>query len=102
MCMYHRYDLFEDPVVAADGNTYERSAIEAMLAPGTQRSPLTNEPLANTSLTPCRQIKRMCEAYKASSAAVGTRKRARFAIRPPPEDSVSRVLDQLQGVGPVQ
>lgn len=40
-----------DPVVAADGYTYERSAIELWL--GKRRtSPLTNLPLPSGSLTP--------------------------------------------------
>ena len=34
-----------DPVVASDGNTYERSAIEAILRSATPLSPLTREPL---------------------------------------------------------
>ena len=38
-------ELFEDPVVAADGHTYERSAIVAWLAKK-NTSPMTNEPLA--------------------------------------------------------
>lgn len=96
------YDIFEDPVVAADGNTYERSAIEAMFATGNNRSPLTNQVLANTTLTPCRQLKRMSESYRASMQLVASRKRARFEAMHPPEESVSRVLDELQGVGAVE
>lgn len=38
-------ELFEDPVVAADGHTYERSAILAWLSKH-DTSPMTNEPLA--------------------------------------------------------
>lgn len=73
-----------------------------MLATGNRRSPLTNEALANTTLTPCRQLKRMCDVHRASLESIGTRKRARFATMHPPEESVSRVLDELQGAGPVQ
>ncbi len=41
----------EDPVVAGDGYTYERSAIEAWLGKhGT--SPMTHKPLANRELVP--------------------------------------------------
>lgn len=60
-----------EPVVAADGFTYERSAIEAWrqasearaaaagLDPATApvRSPLTNEPLAHATLTPNRFVR---------------------------------------------
>eukprot|EP01103_Thecamoeba_quadrilineata_P018955 TRINITY_DN7494_c0_g1_i1.p1 TRINITY_DN7494_c0_g1~~TRINITY_DN7494_c0_g1_i1.p1 ORF type:complete len:246 (-),score=20.27 TRINITY_DN7494_c0_g1_i1:126-863(-) len=47
-------DVYVDPVVAADGNTYERKAIEEwfQLSGHNPRSPLTNEPLPHTSLTP--------------------------------------------------
>ena len=73
-----------------------------MFATGNRRSPLTNEALANTSLTPCRQIKKLCDSYRTSMQSVGTRKRARFATAHPPEESVSRVLDELQGAALVQ
>eukprot|EP01103_Thecamoeba_quadrilineata_P018118 TRINITY_DN6734_c0_g1_i1.p1 TRINITY_DN6734_c0_g1~~TRINITY_DN6734_c0_g1_i1.p1 ORF type:complete len:222 (+),score=13.21 TRINITY_DN6734_c0_g1_i1:2-667(+) len=47
-------DVYSDPVIAADGNTYERRAIEEWFqqSESNPRSPLTNEPLQNTSLTP--------------------------------------------------
>ena len=35
-------EIMSDPVVAADGRTYERSAIEDWLSTGKQTSPLTN------------------------------------------------------------
>lgn len=45
----------EDPVVAADGNTYERSEITAWFQVK-RTSPLTNLPVENTRLTPNRVI----------------------------------------------
>jgi len=91
------FDLFEDPVVAADGNTYERSAIEAMFAFGNNRSPLTNEPLASTQLTPCRQLKKLCDAQRMAGAYIGTRKRIFFGSLELPDESVSKVLDEWPG-----
>jgi hypothetical protein len=41
----------EDPVVAADGYTYERDAIAGWLAKS-GRSPMTNETLASPALIP--------------------------------------------------
>ncbi|GAB4819659.1 hypothetical protein N2152v2_006705 [Parachlorella kessleri] len=38
----------QDPVVAADGWTYERSALEAYLAAGSNTSPVTGQPLGST------------------------------------------------------
>jgi serine/threonine protein kinase len=46
----------EDPVMAADGNSYERRAIVRWLR-GSDRSPCTNEVLHNETLTPNRQLK---------------------------------------------
>jgi len=40
-----------DPVIAADGYTYERSAIEAWLRKK-QSSPMTNAPLEHLNLIP--------------------------------------------------
>lgn len=42
-------ELFEDPVIASDGYTYERSAIEDWISRG-KRSPMTNQPLQNSVL----------------------------------------------------
>lgn len=44
-------ELFKDPVIASDGFTYERSAIEDWIS-RKRTSPMTNEPLIHTLLTP--------------------------------------------------
>lgn len=46
--------FFSDPVVAADGQTYEREAIEKWFARNTNPvlSPSTNEPLKSKTLVP--------------------------------------------------
>jgi hypothetical protein len=49
-------DLMIDPVVAADGFTYERQAIEGWLQQH-DTSPKTNEPLGNQQLTPNTTLK---------------------------------------------
>ena len=43
-------DLFENPVIAADGHTYSRSGIERWFREGKTTSPLTNKPLDNLEL----------------------------------------------------
>mmetsp|Transcript_14225 Transcript_14225/g.35936 ORF Transcript_14225/g.35936 Transcript_14225/m.35936 type:complete len:872 (-) Transcript_14225:361-2976(-) len=45
-------ELMENPVVAADGYSYEGSAIEEWLRSGHSSSPMTNAPLAHQQLTP--------------------------------------------------
>ena len=56
------HQLMADPVVAADGHTYEREAIEQWLqhqqAHGKPlTSPKTNEPLAHSHLIPNHQLR---------------------------------------------
>lgn len=46
-----------DPVMAADGFVYERSAIARHLTTVGPRSPLTNAPLAHLSLLPCHTLR---------------------------------------------
>lgn len=46
------HEVMEDPVVAADGASYERRYIEEWFRLGNRSSPVTNLALANRSLTP--------------------------------------------------
>jgi hypothetical protein len=55
--------FFKDPVITADGHTYERSWIEAWLARGNTSSPLTNLPLAHTTLTPNIALRNAIEEF---------------------------------------
>jgi hypothetical protein len=50
-------DIMKDPVMAADGFSYERVAIEQWLATGTGTSPKTNELLENEKLLPNKALK---------------------------------------------
>ncbi|XP_072020781.1 WD repeat, SAM and U-box domain-containing protein 1-like [Amphiura filiformis] len=50
-------EIMRDPVIAADGYSYERSSIESWLRGGTNTSPMTNAPLTSNHLTPNRSLK---------------------------------------------
>ena len=50
-------EIFIDPVIAEDGITYERSAIESHFNSGNNRSPMTNDNLSNFNLIPNTTIK---------------------------------------------
>lgn len=52
-----------DPVVAADGHTYERACIEQWFSTGNTTSPYTNEPLANTHVNPNHFAKSMISSF---------------------------------------
>ena len=57
-------DVMSDPVITADGMTYERRAIEAWFAQGNRTSPLTGLTLASTSLTPNYALRSAIEALR--------------------------------------
>lgn len=56
-------EIFEDPVVAADGFTYERSAIIQWIR-GSTNSPMTNMPLDHLSLTPSHALRSAIVEWK--------------------------------------
>merc|ERR1711998_274958 len=54
---------FVDPVVACDGNVYDRAAIQQWFDNNHRVSPMTNEPLNDTTLIPCRNMKTIARAF---------------------------------------
>ena len=56
--------LMIDPVFAADGHTYERSAIQHWFDIGNSRSPTSNEELPNKSLIPNHTQRKMIEKHR--------------------------------------
>lgn len=63
-------ELLEDPVVAADGFTYSRTAIGRWLRCRRRTSPMTNAPLAHKYLTPNNAIRSMVLAWRATLGEV--------------------------------
>ena len=64
------YGVMVDPVMAADGTTFDRFAIEAWFVKGKDTNPLTGEKLANTNLIPNKILKSQIEWHIAQTAAV--------------------------------
>ena len=56
-------DFMNDPVVAADGYSYERQAIVKWIENGKTTSPMTNEPLTNLTLIPNRTLGLLIKKY---------------------------------------
>jgi hypothetical protein len=52
-------EILVDPVIAADGSTYERATLEARISEGNLTSPATGEPLQHTHLTPDNSLKKL-------------------------------------------
>ena len=50
-------EIYEDPVMAADGFSYERREIENWFARGKRTSPKTNEELPHVMLVPNREVR---------------------------------------------
>lgn len=61
--------LMRDPVVAADGHSYERREIERHFASGSRVSPVEGDALSGTGLIPNRNLKN--EIERAMAAALG-------------------------------
>ena len=56
-----------DPVIAADGFTYERAALESWLARGKSASPMTGAPLPTLWLTPNLAVRAAVDILKQST-----------------------------------
>ena len=64
----HAQEIMRDPVVCADGYSYERAAIEEWLAKHSS-SPVTNEPLPHKLVIPNHSVRDVVQEY-ASRAMV--------------------------------
>ena len=51
-------EIMDDPVIALDGNSYERVFITQWFQRGRVASPLTNQPLGSTHLVPNRNLRK--------------------------------------------
>ncbi|KAK3746970.1 hypothetical protein QZH41_002523 [Actinostola sp. cb2023] len=56
-------EVMIDPVIASDGFSYERNAIESWLRSGRLTSPMSNAPLRNSTLTPNRMLKNLINRH---------------------------------------
>lgn len=63
-------EVMREPVIAADGHTYEKTAMERWLAGGHRTSPKTNLPLAHTTLTPNRALRSAIETYTSAMPTI--------------------------------
>ena len=61
-------EVMRDPVMAADGQTYERAEIEKWFAKGNRTSPLTGAELPSTVLMPNIALRKAIEAIRESAA----------------------------------
>ena len=62
-------ELMADPVIAADGHSYERAEIEKWFATGKQTSPMTNSAMASQTLTANHGLKSQIKEWQGRSNA---------------------------------
>lgn len=62
-------EIMREPVMAADGYSYERSAIEHWFGTGARSSPMTNDAMASTALTPNRVLRSQISEWQGRSNA---------------------------------
>ncbi len=64
LCTHLLQDIMTDPVVAADGITYERRDIQGWLDKGKPDSPWTRKPLDTQGLTPNLLVLQLIKQFK--------------------------------------
>ena len=80
------HEMMLDPVMCADGFTYERAAIQQWFETGQDRSPMTNKPLEHQHMIPNGALREIIEAHgqlhqEASSATHQSMGRTRCSNR---------------------
>lgn len=63
LCCPITHDIMRDPVVAADGHSYERAAISCWLWTGKRTSPVTNLPMSSVVLVPNHSLRRVARLH---------------------------------------
>eukprot|EP00210_Caulerpa_lentillifera_P006927 g6623.t1 len=67
VCCPITFTIMEDPVIASDGHTYERRAIEQWLK-NKRESPVTRQPLTSSSLIPNLAVKHLIDHYEGKNS----------------------------------
>lgn len=67
--------VFTDPVIASDGQSYERAAIEQWLDTGHTTSPATNRRLPDRKLVPNHALRSAAAAYTEATRAAAEGRR---------------------------
>jgi hypothetical protein len=86
------YDEMKDPVVASDGHSYERSAIEEILRGPHPLSPLTRATLG-TTLVPNLNLRRRIEEHEAELDRMAEQMAARLASAVAGAESAANAKD---------
>ena len=90
------YDIMDDPVICADGHTYNRSSIEHWFQLGNNLSPLTGLPLDNLQLIPNIALRNVIYQYfpNLSTSSSSTVSRTTTTPRSPQTHNHHKLLFQ--------
>jgi mitogen-activated protein kinase kinase kinase len=91
-------DAFDDPVVARDGHTYSRAAIERHFTER-QTSPMTNERLESTQLLPNHTLRKSIEEWRGKQPMVVDPQRIRVTEEVLGQGSFGRVVAGTLNIG---
>jgi mitogen-activated protein kinase kinase kinase len=91
-------DAFDDPVVARDGHTYSRAAIERHFTVR-QTSPMTNERLESTQLLPNHTLRKSIEEWRGKQPMVVDPQRIRVTEEVLGQGSFGRVVAGTLNIG---
>ncbi|CAM8967371.1 unnamed protein product [Rhodiola kirilowii] len=86
-------ELMKDPVIVSTGQTYEHSCIEKWLEAGHSTCPKTQQPLANTTLTPNYVLRSLIAQW---CEANGIEPPKRPGIPPPSKTSASTLAERTK------
>jgi len=63
------YEIMNDPVIAADGHTYERSSVQSWFAKGNMRSPKTGADMTTTTMFPNHSLRSRIMEWRENAIA---------------------------------
>jgi hypothetical protein len=86
-----------DPVMAADGHSYDRAQIEGWFATGKRTSPMTNDEMEDQVLRPNRQLKSQIGDWRGKSNAQWVADIVAAIVMADDPKEVERKLDELTG-----
>ena len=86
-----------DPVIAADGHSYDRAQIEGWFATGKRTSPMTNGEMEDQVLRPNRQLKSQIGEWRGKSSAQWVADIVAAIVMADDPKEVERKLDDLTG-----
>ena len=75
------HEVMADPVITADGHSYERSCIAMWFALGNSTSPVTNAALESRSLMPNHALRKAIESFLVDNADVARKLASRHTLQ---------------------